>query len=216
MSPVRGCWINTRCLRGPLTKTHHQKRKKARCVPDRKVPGSGTSPRCSLTASGFCYLPCRVPPPEKHVETRQTSRSAEISSNQLLLQKDLKKMTGGSLGARKRKCRLKPRPFSLNLQRGLREASRARRVELTSASAAQTSKNSSTEVIAMSIKQKVTNYFWIGNQVKRWFISFIRLFQLIFFFCSKLSMLCLCYTLIQRWLYIDDLWLCKIILIWFF
>lgn len=116
MSPVGGCWINTASLRGPFKKTHHQKGKRARSVPDRMDPVSRTSPRCSLTASGFRYLLCQVPPPRKHVQTRQTRGSAEIPSNQHLLQKILK-TTGGSLGARKRKCRLKPRPFSLNLQR---------------------------------------------------------------------------------------------------
>lgn len=145
MSPVRGRGINTMFLRGPFKKTHHQKRKKARSVPDRKDPVSGTSPRCSLTDSGFCYLVCQVPPPEKHVETRQTRR---ISSNQRLLQNRFKTNDRRITRCEKEEVQTETPPlFIKSPARTPRGIARSRRVALTSASA--TEKNSSTDIIAI-------------------------------------------------------------------
>lgn len=147
MSPVRGCWINTGCLRGPFKKTHHQKRKKACSVPDRKVPGSGTSPRCSLTASGFCYLLCQVPPPEKHVKTSAGApRSRPTSSFCKKILKNDRRITR----CEKEEVQTETPPlFIKSPARAPRGVARTGRVECTNASATQTEKKSLTDVMAI-------------------------------------------------------------------
>lgn len=113
MSPIRGCRMNSGSLRGQCN-TRRQKRKKM--------------PSLSPTARLLCLVPpvmltdsIRIllsalsgsssrKKKSKHAKRAEAQRSPPTSAF-CERQKKKKNMTAGSLGARKRKCRLKPRPF---------------------------------------------------------------------------------------------------------